>query len=217
KQRFMSSVLIAIAVPCAAMSAMVFIVLGPLGFGYVLLVFASLAVIYVLVALLLNRFIKGTDYQLIIEIPPYRIPRIRPLAKKIGWRITCFLKDAVPYMMLGVTLAILAYNTGVMDAIGGITAPVVSGLLGLPEDAVIALLLGLLRKDVAVGVLLPMELSAAQLVVSMVVLGTMFPCIAVFVMLLKEFGLKGLAKAMGLMVVVSITAGTIMRLIMIGI
>ncbi|MCK4717430.1 MAG: ferrous iron transporter B, partial [Thermoplasmata archaeon] len=216
KQRFAAATLLSIAVPCAALSAMIFAVLGPMGLQYILIVYLSLLVIYVVLALVLKRFIKGQEYEFIMEIPPYRKPALTPLIKKVWWRISGFLKEAIPFMLLGTAIAVVAYNTGVMEALGDIAAPVVSGLLGLPKEAVGGLVLGMLRKDVAVGVLIPLGMTAAQLTVSVVVLSTFFPCIATFVMLFKEFGWKDFIKAVALMCLVSLIAGTVLRLALIG-
>jgi len=100
-----------------------------------------------------------------------------------------------------------------LDYVTGIFAPVVQGLFGLPKEAVIALAIGFLRKDVAVGMLAPLGLSAKQLFIATTLLAMSFPCIATFVVLLKELGLKYLALATLIMVSVSIVVGSILNLV----
>jgi ferrous iron transport protein B len=90
----------------------------------------------------------------------------------------------------------------------------VTGLLGLPKEAVTAIVIGVFRKDVAIGMLAPLALTPAQLVVGSVVLATFFPCIATFVILLKELGMKNLLKSMGIMLVTALLAGTLLNLIL---
>jgi ferrous iron transport protein B len=85
---------------------------------------------------------------------------------------------------------------------------VVSRLLGLPQDAVVALVIGFLRKDVAVGMLAPLDLSNKQLVVGCVVLAMFFPCIATFAVMLRELGWRDLLKSVAVMIFFSITVGT---------
>ena len=93
------------------------------------------------------------------------------------------------------------------------TAPVVSGLFGLPEDGVVAIVVGFFRKDVAIGLLAPLSLSAGQLVVGTVVLTMFLPCIAAFVVLARELGTKGLLMAIGIMLAATIVVGGLLNLI----
>jgi len=91
---------------------------------------------------------------------------------------------------------------------------VVTGLLGLPKEAVVALVIGFLRKDVAVGMLAPLALTSEQLVIGCVVLAMFFPCMATFVVLLRELGVFGLLKAAGIMIAVALSVGGLLNLIL---
>jgi len=90
----------------------------------------------------------------------------------------------------------------------------VTGLLGLPKEAVTAIIIGFLRKDVALGMLAPLALTAEQLVVGSVVLAMFFPCIATFVVLLRELGVVNLLKAVGIMIIAALVVGGILNLIL---
>jgi ferrous iron transport protein B len=57
-------------------------------------------------------------------------------------------------------------------------------------------------------------LSVEQLVVGSVVLAMFFPCVATFVVLLRELGIGGLLKAMVIMVISALTAGSVLNLIL---
>ena len=115
--------------------------------------------------------------------------------------------------MLGAVLVInVLYFLGVFDYIANITAPVVTGLWGLPKEAVTAIVVGFLRKDVAMGMLAPLALTTKQLVVGSVVMAMFFPCIATFSVLIKEMGTKGMLKATAIMLIASITVGALLNL-----
>jgi ferrous iron transport protein B len=105
------------------------------------------------------------------------------------------------------------YFLGVFNAVANFTAPVITGLLGLPKEAVTAIVIGFLRKDVAMGLLAPLSLSAGQLVVGSVVLAMFFPCIATFAVLLRELGFKTLLKSVAIMIVASLVVGGLLNLI----
>jgi ferrous iron transport protein B len=122
--------------------------------------------------------------------------------------------EALP-IVLGAILAInILYNLGVFDAIADATAPIVTNVLGLPKEAVAALVTGFLRKDVALGLMAPLDMTAGQLVVGSVVLAMFFPCIATFVILLREFGVRGMLKATGIMMAAALTTGAILNLVL---
>ena len=81
-------------------------------------------------------------------------------------------------------------------------------LFGFPKEAVVALAIGFLRKDVAVGMLMPLGLTANQLFIGATLLAISFPCVASFVVLAKELGLKGVIKSTLIMIGISIIAGS---------
>jgi ferrous iron transport protein B len=102
----------------------------------------------------------------------------------------------------------------VIDFAGNVTSPVITRVLGLPKEAVGALIVGFLRKDVAVGMLIPLRLTAKQLVIAAVVLTMYFPCVATFTTLIKELGLLDMLKAAAIMIVSSLAVGGLLNLIL---
>ena len=216
KQRFISATLLAISVPCMAQTAMVFGILGRYGFQYILIVFLTLLTLYLLMGLLLNRIIKGESPEIFLEIPPYRRPSALATLKKTWMRMRWFLKDAIPWLFLGVVLVNVLYSLGFIDWIGNLFAPVIEGVLGLSRGATTALLVGFLRKDLAVGMLLPLNMTPYQLVIAATILTIYFPCVATFTVLLRELGLKDMIKSTLIMVLTALTVGGILRLILIG-
>lgn len=187
---------------------------GAEGVQYVAMVYGTLFVVWLVLGLILNRAVKGFSPELLIEIPPYRRPPWRAVFTKLWMRVYGFLKEALPIIMIAIFAIGILYNLGVFDAIANFTAPVVSGVFGLPEDAVVAMVVGFFRKDVAIGLLAPLSMSAAQLVVGTVVLTMFFPCIAAFVVLARELGTKGLFLAIGIMLVATLIVGGLLNVIL---
>jgi ferrous iron transport protein B len=207
RERMIASTLVSVAVPCASLQAMMWAVLGPYGARYVALVYASLFVTWIVIGRILNTLMAGDSPELILEIPPYRVPPARALAFKLWMRMRSYFVDAVPYVMLGVLVVNVLHFFRVFDFLADAAAPVFTRLLGLPKEAVLAVLVGFFRKDVAVGMLSSLHLTAPQLVVSVTVLAMSFPCVATFVILGKELGMRGLVKSFGIMVAASIVVG----------
>ena len=217
KQRFIAAALMAIAVPCMAQSAMIFGVLGVPGLKWILIVYCTLFVLYIVLGLVLKKVVRGESPELLLEVPPYRKPDPATLLKKTWTKAYGFLAEAVPFVIVGVFIVNLLYVSGVIDVLSTVFSPVLTTLLGLPEAAIGALIMGFLRKDIAIGMLLPLEMSPQQLTISCIILTTYFPCIATFVVLFRELGIRGMLKAAGLMILISFSVGVIMRLILMGI
>jgi len=214
RERFIAATLISIAVPCAALQAMIFGLVGAQGGQYVAIVYGTLFVVWIILGIILNRLVRGFSPELLIEIPPYRLPPWRTVLQKLWMRTYGFLSEAIPIILGAVVVINILYFFGAFDAIANFTAPVVTGLLGLPKEAVTALAIGFLRKDVALGMLAPLSLSAGQLVVGSVVLAMSFPCIATFVVLLRELGVVNMLKAAGIMIAAALITGGILNLIL---
>ncbi len=215
KQRYMAATLITMAIPCAAQSAMIFGMLAPSGLRYVAMVYISLFIVFVAAGMLLHRLIGGESPEIFLEIPPYRMPDAKSLLKKTFVRLRDFLKEAVPYIAIGMVVMNIFYLTGLMHAIGQALRPIVSGLLGLPSDAATALIIGFLRKDVGIGMFAPLGMSPEQLVVASVVLAIYFPCIATLMVMLKELGPVDTIKSVTLRLATALIAGIILRVILI--
>ncbi|MCK5039734.1 MAG: ferrous iron transporter B [Candidatus Aenigmarchaeota archaeon] len=214
RQRFIAITLMAIAVPCMAQIAIVFGLLGEYGINALGIFFMTLFAVWFVLGLLLNRFIRGDSPETFIEIPPYRIPYFKGLVKKLWMRMRSFLTEAIPFVFLGVLVVNVLYVLKIIDFISNITAPIVVNVLGLPKEAVASLVVGFLRKDVAVGMLLPLGLTVKQLIISSVVLTMYFPCIATFVILFKELGLKDTVKSVGIMIALTLLVGGLLNLIL---
>ena len=218
KQRFIAATLLAIAVPCMAQMAMIFGILGRYGIYYIGLVFITLAILYVIIGLIMNRFIKGESPEIFLEIPSYRIPSLKATLKKTWMRIRWFLKEAIPFLFLGVLIINILYAIGFLQWLGNGLAPIMQGLFGLPGESSTALVIGFLRKDLATGMLLTIEgMNALQLVIAAVMLTVYFPCVATFAVLLKELGLKDMLKSTIIMAVTAVSVGVILKLILLGV
>lgn len=213
REKFIVLTLLAIAVPCTAQTAMIVGLVGKQGGRYLLIVYGTLAILWLGMGYILNRIVKGESPEILLEIPSYHLPPIVPLAKKLWMRMAGFLEDAVPFMLLGIVLMNIFFTTGLVDLAAKVLSPVITRMMGLPKTVVVALMMGFLRKDVAVGMLAPLGLTVKQLVIASTVLAIYFPCIAAFVVLLKELGIKDMAKSAGIMLALAIIVGSLLNLL----
>ncbi len=214
RERFIAATLISIAIPCASLQAMIFGLVGKQGGQYVALVYGTLFLVWIVLGIILNRVTGGFSPELLIEIPPYRLPPWRTVLQKLWIRVSSFLKEAFPIILGSIAVINILYILGVFDAIANFTAPVVTGLLGLPKEAVTAIVIGFVRKDVALGMLAQLALSPGQLVVGTVVLAMFFPCVATFVVLIRELGVINMLKSAGIMLAAVLLVGGALNLIL---
>lgn len=214
REGFISVTLLSIAVPCAALQARIVGLLGEYLVVGLAVVYSTLFILWVILELLLSHFVAGRSPEIFVKIPPSRRPYLRDLLKKIWIRIKWFIKEAIPFVLLGVFIVNILYNLGIIQFIDKFTAPVISGVFGLLKEAVGALLVGFLRKDVAVGMLAPLALTLKQLIIASIVLTIYFPCVATFTTPIKELGWIDMLKAAGIMIITALIVGGILNVLL---
>jgi ferrous iron transport protein B len=202
RERFISATLMAICIPCMAQIAMIFGLAGKHGARAFVPIFGTLFIVWLVLGRLLGKFLPGESPEILIDIPPYRIPYLRGIAKKMWMRMVWFLKEALPWVLAGVLVVNILYGLGVIGFVGWLASPVVKGVLGLPKEAV------------GVGMLKPLGLSLRQMVVACVVLSMYFPCVATFAVMMKELGVKGMFKSAAVMFVSAFAVGGLLNLVM---
>jgi ferrous iron transport protein B len=218
RERFIAATLVSIAVPCAALQAMIWSLVGDPARGggglHVILVYSTLLVVWFVIGRLLNKTLTGASPELLMEIPPYRWPLWRGVVKKLGMRLRGFAREGVPLVLLGVLVVNLLHLTPFFDVVAALTAPLTTRLLGLPDEATAALMIGIFRKDMAMGLLGAMHLTITQLVVASTVLAMFFPCVATFAVLFRELGPRDTAKSTAIMVIAALAAGGILNAVL---
>lgn len=214
RERFIVLTLMAITVPCAAQSAMIVGLVGRHGGGYLGVVFATLLLLWAVLGTLANRFVSGYTPPMLVELPPLRVPYWRAQVQKMWFRTSSFLFYATPYILGGVCFVNLLFTLGAIKYLAAAASPVIAGLFGLPAEAVSTLIVGFLRKDVAVAMLEPLNLNPKQFTVGATVLALYFPCAATFAVLYKEMGTRDTAKAALVMVATALVTGTFLNIVL---
>ena len=191
KERLIISAVVCFAVPCISQTgALISLFAGYSPILLVLMLLLSL-VVMVIVSSILGRVLKGKVDPMVIEIPNLLLPNGRSYRQKLLIRMKHFLVEAEGPMLLSIVIAALLKETGMLNQIAVYLEPIVSGWLGLPKEAVIALILGVVRREMAVAPLLAIEgLTALQAFVGGTVALLYLPCLSVFGILAKEFNAK---------------------------
>jgi len=213
REKFIAATLMAIAIPCMAQIAMIVGLVGQRGGQFVAIVFLVLILLWVILGAILHRILKGESPELTLEVPPYRIPQVLAVIKKLWMRTEAFVISAVPYVLLGILIVNILYTLKIIDFLAKAFSPILTGLWGLPSEAISALLVGFLRKDVAISMLGPLNLTTKQLVIGSTILAIYFPCVATFIVLTKELGIKDMLRSALVMVSVALIVGGLLNLL----
>ncbi|MFH0797466.1 MAG: FeoB small GTPase domain-containing protein [Candidatus Omnitrophota bacterium] len=214
REKIIAMALIMMIAPCMPQSAMIISILGRYGLKYLAVVFGMLLIVSLVSSSVLNRLLKGETPELFVEIPAYQMPRMRPLLKKLWMRVKSFIFEAVPLIILGILFVNILDISGFIKFISKPLGPVIANLLGLPKEISSVLLLGFLRKDIAIALLIPFNLSGKQLIIASTFLVLYLPCFATFFVLLKEIGAKDTFKIVSLTFLIACLVGVILNLIL---
>ncbi|MDF1499767.1 MAG: nucleoside recognition domain-containing protein [Anaerolineales bacterium] len=190
RERLISTILLALAVPCSAQLGVIFAILA--GYPAALMVWAvSVLAIFLLVGFLAAKLMPGERPHFYMELPPLRAPRFANVLVKTYTRMEWYLKEVFPLFILASVLIWIGQITGLFDIAVRALQPAVR-LLGLPDETAIAFLFGFFRRDYGAAGLYDVQglMSGVQLAVAAVTLTLFVPCVAQFSVMLKERGWK---------------------------
>ncbi len=214
KEQFIAAAL-ATLVPCSARLAIVFglvaFYLGPL---VALIIYLMVFFVIALTGKLLSKLLPKDTPGLILEMPPYRQPNLQSILNKAWFRIKEFLVEAWPVLIAGsIVLSLLnAYN--LTRYFNFLTVPM-TWLLGLPTQAGVPLIFGVLRKELSLIMLgqalgsmdFRGVLSPVQMITFTVFVIFYMPCLATLVTLHKELGRRAMWNIMGItLLIATVTA-----------
>ena len=207
KERLIVSTMVCFAVPCISQTGALISLLGSHSIWLLMLMVLLAMLILVAVSLVLGKVLKGKIDPLILEVPNLLIPERKAYGKKLMIRMKHFLMEAEVPMLISVVIAAVLKESGLLDFLAVQLEPLVSGWLGMPREAVIALILGVVRREMAAAPLLALDLTGLQIFVGATVALLYLPCISVFGVLTKEFKTK---------VAVLISLSTVLTALLIG-
>ncbi len=194
KERVIVTLLLALGVPCSAQLGVILGMLGNVGAAAMVTWTAVLAGVILAVGYLASKVIPGESSDFILEIPPIRLPQLGNLAVKTMARIEWYLREAVPLFLLGTFILFVSDRLGWLLWLQKASEPLVVGLLDLPPKTSEAFLIGFLRRDYGAAGLFDMArsglLTNLQVVVSLVTITLFIPCLANFLVIVKEQGAK---------------------------
>jgi ferrous iron transport protein B len=189
-------------IPCSARTVVILGIVGTyLGPIWAVLMYVLDFILIIAVGKFMALMMKGRSPGMIMEMPPFRRPVPRLVAKQAWSRFRPFLKDAVPLIIAG-SLAIEGLRIAhMLDEIYWAISPLTVLWLGLPAFTGALFILGIMRKEAAVALLgvvagtmdIPSVMSPVQMFVFTLVMMLYIPCLATISVLGREIGWKNTA------------------------
>jgi ferrous iron transport protein B len=198
RERVLATLLLALAIPCSAQLGVIIAVLA--GAPAALAVWAGVLIgTFLLVGLITARLMPGAPASFHMELPPLRMPRASNVLTKTYTRMHWYFMEVLPLFLLASVILWVGDLTGILAAtIRGMT-PLVH-MLGLPADSASVFLLGFFRRDYGAAGLFDLSqqglLDIRQVTVAAVTLTLFVPCVAQFLMMVKE---RGSRTALGML------------------
>ncbi|HEY9593548.1 MAG TPA: ferrous iron transport protein B, partial [Spirochaetia bacterium] len=221
RERTIASTLICL-VPCSARTAVILGAVGGLvGWQWGVGVFLILGVVIFFAGLGLNKVMPGTSSGLVMEMFPFRMPSLKTVGIKTWQRFKDFIFVALPIVLGGSLLLGTLYETGWMWKLTIPLKPLMEGWLGLPAVAGLTLIFAVLRKELALQLLVTLAIvqygagasnllsfmNPRQLFVYALVNAIYIPCIATISALGKELGWKRAAGITAFTISLSLVVG----------
>lgn len=208
--------------PCSARTA---VIMGAaaffIGWQYALAIYFIDFVIGILVGRSMAIMLPGKSSGLVMEMFPFRAPKLFHILKKTWYRVKEFVLIALPIIAVGSLVMGTLYETKYMWILTKPMSLIVENWLGLPAVAGICLLFGILRKELALQLLMALAIvqygpnvqnllsfmTKQQLFIFALVTTLYIPCMAAITVLVKELGWK---------TALAITAFTITLAVIVG-
>ncbi len=216
KERLIAVTLLALGVPCSAQLATILGILGGISLKALITLFGVVLVQMFMVGFLAARALPGERSEFILELPPIRLPQWRNVVYKALLRVRWYLGEAVPLFLAGTAILFVASQTGALAWVTAAARPVVQDLLGLPAKASAVFVMGFLRRDYGAAGLFDMaqhgDLEPVQAVVALTVMTLFVPCIAHFLMIVKEQGVKAAFGILAVVTLIALSTGALLNL-----
>lgn len=214
RERTIATLLLALTIPCSAQLGVIFAVLA--GYPKAMWLWVSVILLnYVVIGFAASKILPGDKPTFYMELPPLRLPRPSNVIRKTYTRLIWYFKEVFP---LFIVISVIIWGlqlVGILDIIISLISPVINAI-GLPIETSQTFILGFFRRDYGAAGLYDVQgaLTGVQLLVSAVVLTLFMPCVAQFMVMTKEQGIKKALLIAAFILTFAFTIGFILNLIL---
>ncbi len=214
REKSIVTAILQFVIPCSAQLAVITVLLSGAGFTPLLIYVLVIGTVLIMLSTLLNKLLPGESTPLLIDLPMMRFPKMNNVIKKTLYRSYGFMKEAGFWFFVGALGVGLMEITGLLYIWQDLLAPLTIHWLKLPKEAANAFVMGMVRRDFGAAGLFDLKLTTMQITVAIITITLFVPCIASFVVMLKERGLKeGLSIWIGTWIAAFLIGGIIAQII----
>ncbi len=216
RERNIATVLMALTIPCSAQLGVIMALLTT----HPTSLWIWLAVIvanFIAIGFIAKKYVPGAQPSFFMELPPLRWPKLSHIAKKTWTRLVMYIKELIPIFIL-ISVIIWALDlVGLFQLIIACVNPFVNAI-GLPSSTSASFVLGFFRRDFGAAGLMTIQntLTGVQLLVAAVTLTLFLPCVAQFMIMIKERGVKLAFLIAIISVALAFTMGFIVNTVLTG-
>jgi ferrous iron transport protein B len=218
RERIIATLILALGIPCAPQMGLILGMFARIGFVPLVLFFVLLIAQLMTAGWLASKLLPGQTTAFVTELPPYRLPHLRNVAAKTAYRSYWFVREVIPWFLLGTALLFVADLTGALSGMKMLLEPVVVGFLSLPADTSEGFILGFLRREYVAAYFFDIYgrglMDNLQAFVATMVMTLFVPCVANTFVIIKE---RGLLVGLGIVcfvVVYAIAAGGVLNAVL---
>ena len=214
KEKTIVTAILQFVIPCSAQLAVVTVLLTSAGLVPMLIYVSVIGTILILLSTILSKFLPGESSPLLLDLPAMRLPRISNVLKKTFYRSIGFMKEAGFWFFVGALGIGIMQITGLLKIWTIILEPLTTVWLKLPKEAATAFVMGMVRRDFGAAGLFDLHLTRMQITVAIITITLFVPCIASFVVMLKERGWKeGMSIWFGTWITAFLVGGIVAQII----
>jgi ferrous iron transport protein B len=198
RERLLASFVITL-VPCAARTIVILgLVAAFVGPTWALSLYAVDIMLIFFLGKAALKAVPGQSTGLIMEMHSFKVPSFSVITKQTWSRTKSLIYFVFPLYVAGSALIQVIYAVGILQRLSNVISPLTVVWLGLPVEAGILLILGLVRKELtllgAVAMFgstnLALHFSPVQFITLALVSVIYIPCLSTITVLAKDYGWK---------------------------
>ena len=218
RERIIATLILALGIPCAPQLGLILGLFAKIGFIPLVLFLLLLTGQLLVAGWLASKLFPGEKTAFVTELPPYRLPQLRNVTSKTVYRSYWFIREVIPWFLVGTAMLFLADVTGALPELKRQLEPVVVGMLDLPAQTSEGFILGFLRREYVAAYFFDMYekglLDNLQAFVSTMVMTLFIPCTASTFVIIKERGIVTGLAIIGFVTFYAVVAGTIINFVL---
>ena len=192
RERVITTLLLTLTIPCSAQLGVVLALLSAYPLGLTLWA-GVIALVFLATGWLAAQVLPGRATPFYMEIPPMRLPSLSNVLLKTLARLQWYFLEVLPLFLIASVLIWVGQLTGLFNLALRALNPLTQ-LLDLPPQTGVAFLFGFFRRDYGAAGLYDLHerglLTGNDMLITSVVLTLFVPCVAQFLITIKERGWK---------------------------